>query len=100
MMSLGAEPNHHHEPAVFGAPVSASVMGRWVSSPRVIVATAGFMLPSWSAWGPPHHAIRKGSASQSRVAWFSQRARQLPDHRLYRSRVPATGPGWRRTVGP
>src|SRR3954447_4297621 len=75
-------------------------MGRRSSSPPSDHLVAGFMLPSVVGACPPHYAVRTGSASQSRGAWFSLRARPLPDYRLHRPRVPATGPRWSRTFGP
>jgi len=43
----------------------ASVMGRWASSPRVMISLPWSCFRPWSARGPPHHAIRWEPASQS-----------------------------------
>ena len=71
--------------------IRASVMGRWVSSPRVMVAAPGSCFRPWSACDPPHHAIRNGSASQSRDAWFSRVSEATPGSPA--SPIPRPGDG-------
>src|SRR5215213_40575 len=69
------------------------------SGPAEVTVSAITPCP-WSALCPPHHAVRTGSASQSRGAWFTQAERPQHYPRPHRSRVPATGPRRNGTARP
>src|SRR3954470_6772681 len=71
---------------------SASVTGRRASSPPSDHPVAGLVLPSVVGTGPPHHAVRREPAGQSKARGAPGLSAPGTTHGLTGSRVPATGP--------
>src|SRR4051795_2298637 len=67
-------------------------MGRRASSPPSDHPVAGLVLPSVVGTGPPHHAVRREPAGQSKARGAPRLSAHSITHGLTGSRVPATGP--------
>src|SRR4051812_15190127 len=67
-------------------------MGRRASSPPSDHPVAGLVLPSVVGTGPPHHAVRREPAGQSKARGAPGLSAHGTTHGLTGSRVPATGP--------